>query len=67
MSVQKSASIEDALEFNPYLLGVPHDDHANSGLWVYNSPPLSRLPAVYVLYEIDDENKLATMWASRFP
>lgn len=61
------SSIEEGLGFRPQALGQPHPALNEKGLWVYVSPPIARLPKVYVLYEIVYETKTVHLWAARFP
>lgn len=60
-------SLDQGLCFNPYALGNPHPALNEIGLWVYNTPPLARLPTVYVLYEIIPVIQVVKLWAVRFP
>jgi hypothetical protein len=32
-------------------------------MWVYQSPPLTRLPTVYILYEILDDKGIVVLWS----
>lgn len=58
-------SIEDGLSYNPMAIGQPHP--SRSGLWVYQSPPLDRIPKVYCLYEPHKPSMVAHLWAAKFP
>jgi hypothetical protein len=59
-------SIESALNFNPYMFGEPHNDHEYNGWWVYSSPPIARFPSLYILFEIDNENRTVHLWSANF-
>ena len=59
-------SIESALDYNPYTFGVPHGENATNGCWVYSSPPIARIPKVYILYEIDESAQIVYLHASHF-
>lgn len=61
------ASIESGLQFNPYAFGSRHPDYEETGLYVYNSPPIRRIPAVYILYDINEKTNEVRLWASHFP
>jgi hypothetical protein len=56
-------SLCDALEVNPRSVGEQHPDFDGS-CWVYESPPVVRLPRMYVLYRIMDEE--GVVWLYNF-
>ena len=58
-------SLMEAFAFNPKSIGTPHPMFA--GLWIYETPPIRRLPKIYVLYEIADAARKVTLWAAHFP
>ena len=52
--------IDASLKYDPYSGGESLDGNP-LGLWVYQSPPIARLPVVVVLYEINPERKAVTL------
>ncbi|MGO4836932.1 hypothetical protein AB4144_32275, partial [Rhizobiaceae sp. 2RAB30] len=61
------SGIEEGLGFNPYAMGQPHPGLNSRGLWIYTTPPLARLPKVFVLYEVIPGAMSVKLWAVRFP
>ena len=55
-------SFEDAVRVNPRIVGEQHPGFESGRMWVYQSPPILRLPTVYILYEIDDANGVVVLW-----
>ncbi len=51
----------DEIEFDPYAAGYPHPHLTD--LWVYETPDLTDIPRAIVLYEIDGQEKLVTLWS----
>lgn len=49
---------------NPYLCGEEHPSQA--GLWVWESPPIARLPKAVIIYTIEDETGRVRVWNFRF-
>lgn len=47
-------SVCDALEVDPRSIGAQHPGFDGT-CWVYESPPLLRLPRIYMLYRIIDD------------
>jgi hypothetical protein len=60
-----SFKFEDAARVDPRLVGEQHPGFSSGRMWIYQSPPLLRLPQVEILYEIDDENGVVTLWSIR--
>lgn len=58
-------SFEEAVCVNPRIIGEQHPGFSGGRMWVYESPPLNRLPKVTILYEIDDENGVVILWNFR--
>jgi hypothetical protein len=58
-------SLEDAIKANPREVGEPHPDHVKNGCWVHQFPEIERLPNTSVLYVIDDNNGVITLWSLR--
>jgi hypothetical protein len=54
-------SLDDALRYDPYAAGERHPDLPDR-FCVYQSPPLARLPTVYVLYEVDEAAGVVLLW-----
>lgn len=50
---------------NPRIVGEQHPGYPSGKIWVYESPPVARLPKVSILYEIDDENGVVILWSFR--
>jgi hypothetical protein len=57
--------IWDALEVNPRSIGEQHTGFDGT-CWVYESPSISRLPRLYVLYQISDGAGLVWLWNFHF-
>ncbi len=55
-------SLEPVLCSDPYACGAPHASFAATGLWIWQSPPLRRLPTLYILYEIDAQRGKIILW-----
>ena len=55
-------SFEDVVCVNPRRNGEPHPAFKGGKVWIYESPPISRLPRVRILYEIDDANGIVIYW-----
>jgi hypothetical protein len=54
---------EDRASLDPRELGEEHLGLEPAGrFWVYQSPPLSRIPKFAILYEIDDGMKTVRLW-----
>jgi hypothetical protein len=47
-----------ALEHNPYSAGEPLLDYDGEELWIYQSPPISRLPRISIIYKIERDAML---------
>ena len=58
-------SLYDCLTDNPRTCGDQHPNWRGSRYWVYKSPPISRLPKLYVLYEIDANAGKVILWSIR--
>jgi len=58
-------SLMEAFAFNPKSVGIPHPN--SDGLWIYETPPIRRLPRVYILYEISEATRQVTLWSASFP
>lgn len=56
-------SIEQALCVDPRSCGESHPFFPDGRMWVYELPPLQRIPRTFILYEIDDERGKVTLWA----
>ena len=56
------ASVEDGLAYNPYAVAT---SHPTNGYWIYETPPIARLPKVRMLIEIDDDKKFAVLCGLR--
>ena len=59
-------SFDDIVCVNPRRIGEPHPAFVGGKVWIYKSPPISRLPRVRILYEIDDESGIViyrNFWA----
>ena len=54
-------SLEFALRVDPRICGEPHPS-SNGRFWVYEPPPIKRLPRVFILYEIDEAAGVVTLW-----
>ena len=52
-------SLQANLTFDPRSAGEPHPHLP--GIWVYESPPVARLPKVFILYTIDDETGIVRL------
>jgi hypothetical protein len=48
-------AFEEAVCVNPRRIGEPHPAFSDGKIWIYESPPIQRLPRVRILYEIDDD------------
>lgn len=55
-------SFDDAACVNPRIIGEQHPDLPGGRFWIYESPPISRLPTVRILYEIDDDKGIVIYW-----
>ncbi|WP_119388537.1 hypothetical protein [Taklimakanibacter lacteus] len=53
---------ETALKADPYSPGEPHPAYKTGKLLIYESPPVSRLPTIIVLYEIFEEEGVIKLW-----
>ncbi|MFZ5667165.1 MAG: hypothetical protein ACOY7L_18270 [Pseudomonadota bacterium] len=42
------------------MLGVPHPQM--NGMYLFEGPRLARLPAIAILYSIDDDNGVVVLW-----
>jgi hypothetical protein len=60
------SSIEDGMAHNPHAMGVPHPASNPVGLWVYETPPVTRLPYVRILFEIVDDKRIVLLWSASF-
>ena len=56
-------SLIDVLEVNPRMAGEQHPGFDGS-CWVYESPPIGRLPRFYCLYQILDQHGI--VWLHNF-
>lgn len=59
--------ITSGLNYDPYSFGEPHFDNDLNGWWVFSTPPIRRLPQVYILYGIDAKRKRVDLFAAHFP
>ena len=55
----------DALERNPRAVGQRHPAYEGVEMWIYQSPPVARVPRFYVLYEIDGAKGEVILWNFR--
>jgi hypothetical protein len=55
-------SFDDAVRVNPRAVGELHPGFGSGTVWVYESPPIARLPPVKIVYEIDDEHGVVILW-----
>ena len=55
--------MEEALRYDPHAYGEQHTDHANNGCWVYEFPRFVWLPFAAVMYSVDNENGVVTLWS----
>jgi hypothetical protein len=51
----------DELEFDPLRAGIQHPSFPN--FWVYETPRMNGIPTVFILYEIDATQRIATLWS----
>lgn len=56
-------SFEWAVTRDPKACGERHPNYANGQFWIWESPPISRLPRVFILYEIDEKNGAVIAWS----
>src|SRR5690606_39428809 len=56
-------SFDDAVCVNPRSVGEPHPKLPN--LWVYQSPPITRIARMFILYEIDRSEEHTSELQSR--
>ncbi len=47
------------------MVGEPHLGFPGGKVWVYQSPSLIRIPAVNILYEINDNDGVVLCWSLR--
>lgn len=59
-------SIEDALCFNPRMMGQQHIVKESGEFWVYESAKLIRLPKIRIFFQILDEEREVLLWAASF-
>lgn len=55
-------SLEFGLTRDPRSVGEPHAGFPGDRIWLVESPPLRRLPRLCILYEIDDERGIVTLY-----
>jgi len=48
-------AFNDGVKKNPRACGEMHPVFPDGKYWVYESPPIARLPKICMLYEIDDQ------------
>ena len=60
-------ALEEGMAFRPHAMGRPHPTLASDTrlLMIYEMESASRLPRVYVLYEILEEERVVLLWAVR--
>ena len=52
----------NAVEKNPRAVGQKHPNYDQGEFWLYESPPVSRIPNFAILYEIDDAEGVVILW-----
>lgn len=52
----------DGIRNDPKACGEPHPSFPEGNVWVYETPPVARLPKMYFLYEIDEEGGQVLLW-----
>lgn len=57
------SSAEDGMRHNPFAIVTAHP---HNGHWIYETPPIARLPKVRMLVQIDPDEKLVIMWSASF-
>jgi hypothetical protein len=55
-------AFEDGVKKDPRSCGEMHPAYSKGNFWVYESPPIARLPKIFMLYEIDDEKGQVKLW-----
>jgi len=58
------ASLVYALEADPRSCGLPHpaSQWPDAEVWIAQLPALASAPAIWVLYEIKDDEKIVVLW-----
>lgn len=59
-------NIEEFVAVDPRSFGELHFRRGDREFWIYESPTLGGRPAVVIVYEIDDENGVVTLWNFTF-
>lgn len=57
------ANFSDLAERDPDLAGVPHPEH--DGIYVHESPALSRLPSIIFIFSVDRKAGVVRLWNCR--
>jgi hypothetical protein len=53
--------LDESIRVDPRSIGVPHPGFTEGDIWIFESPPISRIERVYILYRIDDERGRAIL------
>ena len=58
--------LDDSIRADPRSIGVPHPGFPGGDIWIFESPPITRLEKVYIIYRIDDERGRAILYNFAF-
>jgi len=53
--------LDQSIRADPRSVGEPHLGFPEGNIWIYESPPIERIPTFYILYRIDDERGRAIL------